>query len=88
MNELTNAQVTNKFMTLTDPVSLERGIGPECFGYIVDDTRKLASQMRAAGQAIDVGHIVLVDGAPRALVEAIVAERCEPVRAAVMPQAV
>jgi hypothetical protein len=59
--------------TLTDPISLERRIGPECYGSRVDYIRGAASWMQARG-VVDVGLIARWSGMPADFVTAILNE--------------
>jgi hypothetical protein len=59
------------FRLLTDRISLERGIGPECWGNIVARIQALA----ADGKRREV--ISFLAGAPVELIEAVLSEAAE-----------
>ena len=54
---------------LTDPISLERGIGPECLGRIVEVIR----WHHAHGRPVEI--IAMIVGMPRAFVSEVIAEQ-------------
>jgi hypothetical protein len=59
---------------LTDPISLKRGIGPECFGTITNIIRGIARNMCAQDESVDVAIVATYVGMPRDFVAAILSE--------------
>ena len=59
---------------LTDPISLERGIGPECYGHLVDGIRRRAADgysperiSAVVGTSVELINAVLSEAKPRPL---------------------
>jgi hypothetical protein len=56
---------------LTDPISLERGIGPECWGRIVNDIRGVYGRTGSIDSTTQILH-----GLSPQLIENVVADYC------------
>jgi hypothetical protein len=62
------------FKALTDPISLERGIGPECLKYRVDYIKTLVARLRSNGQAIRIESIAARTGMPVSFITEVLNE--------------
>jgi hypothetical protein len=60
--------------TLTDPVSLERGIGPDCWGQRIDFIQRETRAARTEGREIPVAWISYLSGMPTDFVVAVINE--------------
>jgi Family of unknown function (DUF6011) len=67
-------QCFNCFRELTDPISLERGIGPDCLADKVAYIKSAAQEMREQGRPVDVPFIAFWSEMPDGFVTTIVNE--------------
>jgi hypothetical protein len=62
------------FKLLTDPLSLERGIGPDCFQHRIDHIRLVAADLRESGRPIEAWVIAGRTFLPTAFVAEVLKE--------------
>src|SRR5262249_37332935 len=60
--------------TLTDPLSLERGIGPDCHKSYVDNIRSVARKLTQGGESVSAERVARITHLPAEFVAEILSE--------------